>query len=100
MMMAVPAMLVMANTSPLRAQAAISALAIYIGIYLFMNLGAFAIVFLATVTLLDISSSKIRRNIKQGKSIQFLVPERVSRYIGAKGLYRWRMNAILPQIPR
>ncbi len=45
-------------------------------------------VFLATVTLLDISSSKIRQNIKQGKSIQFLVPERVSRYIGAKGLYR------------
>jgi nicotinate-nucleotide adenylyltransferase len=45
-------------------------------------------VFLATVTLLDISSSKIRQNIKQGKSIQFLVPERVARYIETKGLYR------------
>ncbi|MBP86726.1 MAG: hypothetical protein CMJ64_08425 [Planctomycetaceae bacterium] len=44
MMMAVPAMLVMAGDAPLRAQAAVSALAIYIGIYLFMNLGVFAIV--------------------------------------------------------
>ena len=44
MMMAVPAMLVMAGTAPVRAEAAIGALAIYIGIYLFMNLGVFAIV--------------------------------------------------------
>lgn len=44
MMMAVPPMLVMAGNAPLRAEAAVGALAIYIGIYLFMNLGAFAIV--------------------------------------------------------
>ena len=44
MIMAVPAMLVMAGDAPLRAQAAVSALAIYIVVYLFMNLGAFAIV--------------------------------------------------------
>lgn len=44
MMMAVPAMLVMAGDAPLRAQNAVAALAIYIAVYLFMNLGAFAIV--------------------------------------------------------
>ncbi len=44
MMMAVPAMLVMAGDAPLRAQGAIAALAIYLATYLFMNLGAFAII--------------------------------------------------------
>jgi nicotinate-nucleotide adenylyltransferase len=45
-------------------------------------------VFLADVTALDISSTKIRQYIMKGKSIQYLVPERVLRYIEAKGLYR------------
>jgi NADH-quinone oxidoreductase subunit N len=44
MMMAVPAMLVMAGDAPLQAQKAVSALAVYVVVYLFMNLGAFAII--------------------------------------------------------
>ncbi|MBW1695293.1 MAG: nicotinate (nicotinamide) nucleotide adenylyltransferase [Deltaproteobacteria bacterium] len=45
-------------------------------------------VFLAHVTQMDISSTKIRRCLKQGRSIEFLVPQSVSRYIETKGLYR------------
>ena len=45
-------------------------------------------VYLADVTLLDISSTKIRQHIMQGKSIQFWVPESVATYIKTKGLYR------------
>lgn len=44
MMMSVAAFLVMAGDAPLQAQNAIAALAIYIVTYVFMNLGAFAIV--------------------------------------------------------
>ena len=44
MMMAVPAAVVMADAHPEQAETAIASLAIYLGIYLFMNLGAFAIV--------------------------------------------------------
>ena len=44
MMMSVAAFLVMAGDAPLQAQQAIAALAIYIATYVFMNLGAFAIV--------------------------------------------------------
>lgn len=44
MMMSVAAFLVMAGDAPLQAQDAIAALAIYIATYLFMNLGAFAII--------------------------------------------------------
>lgn len=44
MMMPVAALLVMAGDAPLSAQNAVSAIAIYIAVYLFMNLGAFAIV--------------------------------------------------------
>ncbi|MCA9119336.1 MAG: NADH-quinone oxidoreductase subunit N [Planctomycetaceae bacterium] len=44
MMMSVAAFLVMAGAAPLQAQDAIAALAIYIATYLFMNLGAFAII--------------------------------------------------------
>ena len=44
MMMSVAAFLVMAGDAPLQAQNAIAALAIYIATYLFMNLGAFAII--------------------------------------------------------
>ena len=43
---------------------------------------------LADVTPLDISSTKIRQYITEGRSIQFWVPERVAVYIQTKGLYR------------
>jgi nicotinate-nucleotide adenylyltransferase len=39
------------------------------------------------VSLLDISATRIRDFISQGKSIQFLVPEKVERYIRQQGLY-------------
>ncbi len=45
-------------------------------------------VFFEEVTLLDISSTKIRRLIRQGRSIQHLTPAAVIRYIEAHGLYR------------
>ena len=44
MMMAVPAALAVANSHPESAETAVASLAIYLAIYLFMNLGAFAIV--------------------------------------------------------
>jgi len=44
MMMAVPAALAVASTSPQGVEYAIGGLLIYLGIYLFMNLGAFAII--------------------------------------------------------
>ncbi|NLA74144.1 MAG: hypothetical protein GX846_01485, partial [Deltaproteobacteria bacterium] len=39
-------------------------------------------------TLMDISSTKIRQYIKTGRSINFMVPERVKEYIMRKGLYK------------
>ena len=39
------------------------------------------------ITLIDISSSKIRNLLSKGKSIRFLVPESVRDYIKEKGLY-------------
>ncbi|MGY8767658.1 MAG: NADH-quinone oxidoreductase subunit N [Pirellulales bacterium] len=44
MMMAVPAMIALSAESPELAQTAVGGLAIYIAIYVFMNLGAFAVV--------------------------------------------------------
>lgn len=40
------------------------------------------------VSLLDISGTRIRDFIRQGRSIQFLVPEKVERYIRQRGLYQ------------
>ena len=45
------------------------------------------IYFLKT-TFLDISSSAIRKNIQQGLSVQYLVPQQVIRFINEKNLYR------------
>jgi len=40
------------------------------------------------ITHLDISSTKIRECVKQGRSIRFLVPDSVESLIAKKGLYR------------
>jgi len=45
-------------------------------------------VILKTPTLMDISSTRIRKWVANGKSIRFLLPERVMNYIMEKGLYR------------
>ncbi len=45
-------------------------------------------VYMAEATLLDISSTKIRGLLKQGRSIRFLLPEQVHHFIKAKGLYQ------------
>jgi nicotinate-nucleotide adenylyltransferase len=44
-------------------------------------------VFLFNVTALDISSTRIRDMVRQGRSIRFLVPDSVNGYIQSRGLY-------------
>lgn len=44
--------------------------------------------FLLEITQLDISSTNIRSLVKQGRSIRYLVPDSVDRFIKEKGLYR------------
>ncbi len=44
-------------------------------------------VYTATVSGLDISSTRIRRLLRQGRSIRFLVPDPVAAFIHTKGLY-------------
>lgn len=38
--------------------------------------------------LLEISSSEIRERVRQGRSVRYLVPDSVERYLRGKGLYR------------
>jgi nicotinate-nucleotide adenylyltransferase len=45
-------------------------------------------VLLKKTTLMDISSTGIRKNIRAGKSINYLVPLKVKEYIIRKGLYK------------
>ena len=45
-------------------------------------------VFVKKTTQMDISSTKIRQNIRAGKSINFIVPQKVKEYINRKGLYK------------
>lgn len=44
--------------------------------------------FFKEITFLDISSTKIRENIAQGKSVRYLLPPRVESYIKECGLYQ------------
>src|SRR4051794_19435919 len=42
---------------------------------------------------IDVSSSDIRRRVREGRPIRYLVPEEVAQYIGAHGLYRAEVTA-------
>jgi len=42
----------------------------------------------AEVRRIDISASEIRKRVREGKSIRYMVPERVEEYIREKGLYQ------------
>jgi len=44
--------------------------------------------YLQEITLLDISSTRIRERIKRGNSVRYLLPAEVEAYIDGKGLYR------------
>ncbi len=42
---------------------------------------------------LDVSSSDIRRRVREGRPIRYLVPDDVARVIGARGYYRSAVSA-------
>jgi nicotinate-nucleotide adenylyltransferase len=37
---------------------------------------------------LDISSTDVRRRVREGRSVRYLVPDAVADYIAKRGLYR------------
>ena len=45
-------------------------------------------IYFLKLTDIAISASEIRERVKRGKSIRYLVPAKVERYIGQRGLYR------------
>jgi nicotinate-nucleotide adenylyltransferase len=49
-------------------------------------------IYMQRVTQLDISSTKIRDSARNGKSIKYLVPQRVETFIDKMGLYRRIVN--------
>ena len=42
---------------------------------------------------MDVSSSQIRRRVREGRPIRYLVPDDVARVIGARGYYRPKVSA-------
>jgi nicotinate-nucleotide adenylyltransferase len=42
---------------------------------------------------IDVSSSQIRRRVREGRPIRYLVPDDVARVIGARGYYREQVKA-------
>jgi nicotinate-nucleotide adenylyltransferase len=42
---------------------------------------------------IDISSSDVRRRVRDARAIRYLVPDEVARYIGSEGLYRAEVTA-------
>lgn len=58
-----------------------------VGQGIFRHLSGTSILF-QDITQLDISSTKIRELLKENRSIRYLMPERVEKYIDKRGLYR------------
>ncbi|HSR13175.1 MAG TPA: nicotinate-nucleotide adenylyltransferase [Thermodesulfobacteriota bacterium] len=48
------------------------------------------------ITALDISSTRIRENLRDGRSVRYLVPDRVEEFIRAHGLYRTKDKPLAP----
>jgi nicotinate-nucleotide adenylyltransferase len=44
----------------------------------------------------DVSSSLVRRRVREGKPIRYLVPDTVAAYIAAKSLYGASTPAVTP----